>query len=67
MKEVDSDVYLGDIIMANGKNDMNVKNRICKGLGKITEIMEILEKLPLGEPYFSTAVLLSESLFLSTV
>ena len=67
MKEVDSDVYLGDIIMANGKNDMNVKNRICKGLGKITEIMEILEKLPLGEHYFSTAVLLRESLFLSTV
>ena len=45
MKEVDSDVYLGDIIMANGKNDMNVKNRICKGLGKITEVMEILEKV----------------------
>ena len=66
-KEVSSDVYLGDIIMANGKNDMNVKNRICRGLGKITEIMEILEKLPLGEHYFSTAVLLRESLFRSTV
>ena len=49
MKEVDHDVYLGDIISADGKNDKTVKDRLGRGIGKINDIMSILEKVTLGE------------------
>ena len=67
MQQVDSDVYLGDVISANGKNDLNVRKRIGIGLGKITEIMNILEKVTLGEHYFASAVLLRESMSLNSI
>jgi hypothetical protein len=57
---------LGDIIASNGKNTKNIANRIQKGHGKITEIMTILEKTPLGPHFFKTALLLRESLFLNS-
>ena len=58
---------MGEVLSADGKNTLNIKNRIGRGLGKITEIMNILEKVTLGEHYFATAVLLRESMFLSSV
>ena len=67
MKEVKEDTYLGDIISADGKNESNIKNRIGKGLGKINDIMTMLEKVTLGEHYFSTAMVLRESSFLNSV
>ena len=67
MKEVDHDVYLGDIISADGKNDKTVKDRIGRGIGKIKDIMTILEKVTLGEHYFKTAILLRESMFINSV
>ena len=41
--------------------------RISKGLGIISEIMNILEKVTLGEFYFPTALLLRESMFLNGI
>jgi hypothetical protein len=67
MKEVEHDAYLGDIISANGKNDKTIKDRIGRGIGKINDIMNILEKDTLGEHYFKTAILLRESMFLNSV
>ena len=60
-------MYLGEIISSDGKNESNIKHRIGRGLGKITDIMNILEKVTLGEHYFSTAILLRESSFLNSV
>ena len=62
IERVSDDTYLGDIISEDGKNTKNIKNRISKGLGLISEIMNILENFTLGEHYFSTALLLGESL-----
>ena len=50
-----------------GKIPKNLKNRISKGLGIISQIMNILESVRLGEHFFSTAVLLRESLFLNGI
>ena len=47
MVEVDHDTYLGDIVAADGKNTMNIKKRISKGIGIISDIMNILEKVTL--------------------
>ena len=65
--EVDHDTYLGDIISGDGKNSKNVKKRISKGIGIVSDIMNILEKVTFGEHYFSTALLLRESLFINGI
>ena len=67
MEKVSDDTYLGDVISEDGKNSKNVKIRISKGLGIIAEIMNILEKVTLGQHFFTTAVLLRESLFLNGI
>ena len=67
MKEVDHDVYLGDIISADGKNYKTIKDRVGRGIGKISDILNILEKVTLGEHFFKTAILLRESMFLNSV
>ena len=65
--EVTSDVYLGDEISADGSNKKNIARRIAKGQGKIAEILALLDKVSLGVHYFEIAVLLRESIFLSSV
>ena len=67
MEQVGEVTYLGEIISDDGKNTKNIKNRINKGQGIITKIMEMLENLTFGEHFFSTAVLLRESLFLNGI
>ena len=54
-------VYLGDIISQDGKNSKNIKSRVSKGLGIVTEIMEILNTVSFGEKYFETAIVLREA------
>ena len=67
MEEVTEDTYLGDIISSDGKNSKNVKNRILKGTGKITEITHLLEMVSLGEHYIEIALLFRESIFLNGI
>ena len=59
--------YLGDIVSANAKNDLNIQDRVAKGMGNVTRVMHILEKVTLGSHYFETALLLRESIFLSSL
>ena len=67
MEKVSEDTYLGDVISGDERNLKNIKKKVSKGLGIITEIMNILEKVTLGKHYFTTAVLLRESLFLNGI
>ena len=53
MEKVFSDTYLGDIISGDGKNKLNIENRVSKGLGIVSQIIEntFLRLLqPLGSP-----------------
>ena len=52
---------------ADSKNDINIQSRVAKGMGNITRIMNMLDKVTLGSHYFKTAMLLRESLFLSAL
>ena len=36
MNSIASTKYLGDIVAADAKNDLNVQNRVAKGMGNIT-------------------------------
>ena len=67
MERVSEETYLGEIISDDGKNTKNIKNRINKGYGIITKIMDMLENIIFGEHFFTTTVLLRESLFLNSI
>ena len=60
-------MYLGDVIAANGRHDKNVLNRKNKGLGIINQIMQILQSTYYGKYYFEVALVLRESLLLSSL
>ena len=65
MEKVSQDTYLGDILSADGKNSMNIKDRTGKGLGIMTEIIDTLETISFGVHYFRIFCLLRESLFVN--
>ena len=65
MKEVDNITYLGDILSSNGKNYTNIKNRTSKGIGTVSEILEILDNLSLGPHYLITGMLLRNSVLIN--
>ena len=67
MQEVSSDVYLSDEISADGSNRPNILRRVSKGNGKISELMNMLEKTSVGIHYSKIAMLLRESIFLNSV
>ena len=46
--KVSEAVYLGDIVRQDGKNSSNIKNRVKKGLGIVTRIMDILKAISYG-------------------
>ena len=66
-KNVTEATYLGDVISAYGKNTKTIDYRITKVLGKITDIMNMIEKVKFGPNYFKKALLLREILFLSSL
>ena len=51
MSTVPEDVYLGDVVRADGKNSSNIQNRVSKGIGLISQIMNILETVSFGKSY----------------
>ena len=67
MQTVKSDTYLGDIISHDGSNKLNIESRVMKGVGKIAEVMAVLQKLNLGKHYFKIGVILRESIFVSSL
>ena len=64
---VSSDLYLGDLLQNNGKNDLNIVERTKRGYGAVQQIMQLLEDLCLGKYYFEAACLLRNSLLLSSL
>ena len=67
MENVEEDMYLGDLISSDGKNKKNVEKRISKGLGIITQIMNLLEIVSFGKHYIEIALLFRESMFINGI
>ena len=58
-------VYLGDVISQDGSNTANVKDRVSKGMGLVTNIMHLLQTVSFGSQYFEIATTLRESLLIN--
>ena len=59
--------YLGNILCGNASNGKNIKNRVSKGIGYISQIFTILDNVCFGEHFFEMALLLRESLLINAV
>ena len=67
MLTVSSDVYLGDEISSDGSNKLNIQRRVSKGVGIISQLMNLLETTSVGKHYFKIALLLRDSIFLNSI
>ena len=67
MKDTEEEKYLGDVISSDGKNSKNIKARVNKGKGIVKKILDILENMPFGKLYFQVAILLRNSLLVSSM
>ena len=67
MECVKSNTYLGDVIAATGSNTENIKSRILRGKGVLAQIRKYLDTVSFGSHYFKIALMLRESLFLSSI
>ena len=52
---VKNDTYLGDIITHNGMNKLNTEAKVTKGLGLVSQIVDILKCVSFGTHYFEIA------------
>jgi hypothetical protein len=64
---VDKDKYLGDIISVDGRNTKNILARKGKAIGITNNITSILQEMCFGPYYFEVALVLRNSLFLSSI
>ena len=67
MEEKSEEKYLGDVISNDGRNLKNIKVRVAKGKGIVNNIMTYLEGIPFGKFYFQIAVILRNSLLVSSM
>ena len=65
--EKDTAKYLGDYICFDGTNTKTVKDRKAKGQGVVNKILSILEETCFGPFFFECAVILRNSLLISSV
>ena len=66
INEAKQEKYLGDLICDNGKNAKNIAHRTGKGYGNVNQIMSILSYICFVKNQFQIALLLRNSLFLSS-
>ena len=67
MELKDEEKYLGDIISSDGKNSKNIQARVNKGKGIVRNILSMLEGIPFGKHFYEVAVILRNSLLVSSV
>ena len=67
MEEKTEEKYLGDLISSDGKNMKNIKARIAKGKGIVIRIFNILENVPFGKHFFEIAMILRDTLLISSL
>ena len=59
--------YLGDILTTSGKITENITARYIKGIGKVNEILGILQEVSFGPHYFKMALLFRNSIFVNSM
>ena len=67
MADSDKEKYLGDYIHKSGKVQETVNHRKTKGRGVVSEILSILDEIPLGKHRIEVGLKLREAMFLNGI
>ena len=67
MVERDEEKYLGDIFSKDGTNKKNIEARKCKGFGIISDILSILNDIPLGRNRIDAGLKMRNAMFLNGI
>ena len=67
MKESISEKYLGDVVDSSGSIQATIDSRISKGQGIISEILSIINEIPLGRHKIDVAMKLREVMLLNGI
>ena len=65
MEKVHKDTYLGDILSFDGSNTLNIKDRVGKGIGIMSDILNTLESVSFGVHYFRIFKMFREAQFIN--
>ena len=69
-EETEKEKYVGDVISTDGriiKKQNDIKSTIAKGKGIVSQILIMLDCIPLGKHYFDMWILLRYSLLVSSM
>jgi hypothetical protein len=61
----DYETYLGDIVCNTGSNEKNVVNRYNKGVGAISQMNSMLNRMSLGHYYFEIGLVMRDTMLVS--
>ena len=64
---MEEDIYLGDLISSDVRNKKNIEKRVSKGLGIITQILNMLNILSFGKHYMEIALLERDTKFINGI
>ena len=67
MRNSKKEKYLGDQLSISGKVKETIEDRVSKGYGIVTEILAILDEIPLGQYRLEMGLKLREAMFLNGV
>ena len=67
MEVVDKEKYVGDVVSNDMKHTKNIMARRSKGMGMIGEITNILDGLCLGAHYFTSAMMMRQSMLIQVL
>ena len=65
VQEKSYETYLGDIVCSSGSNDKNIENRYNRGVGAISQITTMLNRVSLGHYYFEIGLVLRDTILVS--
>ena len=67
MDESDKEKYLGDYLHKNGKIQETINQRKIKARGIVTDILSLLDEIPLGKHRIEVGLKLREAMFINGI
>ena len=52
---------------SDGKLNANIEERVCKGIGKVNDIMSILNEVSFGSYFFEMALMFRQSMLINSI
>ena len=60
-----SETYLGDVVSSDGSNLENIKFKANQGIGAVSQILSMINRVSLGHNYYEIALIMRESMLVS--